>query len=102
MTARGADPADPAVVLLMTTWDDGEAELVRQILASYDIPCQVVSPITHATYPIAVDGLGEVRILVPARCRDEAVEILAEHRRSAIESVADSPGDDRPEKDEER
>lgn len=73
--------------LLVRTWSDVEASMIRQILASYGIPCQVVSDITHTVYPITVDGLGEVRILVPAARLEEARELLAEHRRQGLEIV---------------
>lgn len=73
--------------LLVRTWNDGEAEMVRQILASYGIPCQVVSDVPHSVLPFTLDGLGEVRILVPAGRLDEARELLAEHRREGLEIV---------------
>ena len=73
--------------LLVRTWNDGEAAMVRQILASYGIPCQVVSDVPHTVLPFTVDGLGEVRILVPAERLDEARELLAEHRRQGLELV---------------
>lgn len=76
---------DRGCVLLMRTWSDGEAELVRQILSVHGIPCQVVSDVTHTVLPLSLDGLGEVRILVPASQREEAEEILAEHRREGLE-----------------
>ena len=73
--------------LLVRTWNDGEAAMVRQILASYGIPCQVVSDVPHSVLPFTLDGLGEVRILVPAGRLDEARELLAEHRREGLEIV---------------
>jgi hypothetical protein len=82
--------------LLVRTWSDVEASMIRQILASYGIPCQVVSDITHTVYPITVDGLGEVRILVPAARLEEARELLAEHRRQGLE-IVEGGGDDEDE-----
>ena len=80
------EPPDPgASVLLMKTWSDGEAEIVRQLLDSYGIQCQVVSDVTHTVLPVSVDGLGEVRILVSPLDLDEAREVLAEHRRQGLE-----------------
>ena len=76
---------DRVCVLLMRTWSDGEAELVRQILSVYGIPCQVVSDVPHAIFPLCVDGLGEVRIRVLASQLGEAEAILAEHRREGLE-----------------
>ena len=93
------DPAAPVDLgdseLLMSTWDDGEAAMIRQILESHGIPTQVVSQVPHSVWPITVDGLGEVRILVPAGKLDEAREVLAEHRRHGIE--ADEAEPDGPE-----
>lgn len=81
-------PEDPgASVLLMKTWSDGEAEVVRQLLASYGIQCQVVSDVTHAVLPLSVDGLGEIRILVPRSRLAEAETVLAEHRREGLEMM---------------
>jgi len=82
--------------LLVRTWNDGEAAMVRQILASYGIPCQVVSDVPHTVLPLTVDGLGEIRILVSAERLDEARELLAEHRRQGLEIVdgCEPPGDD--------
>lgn len=92
---------DEEIVLLMKTWMDGEAEIVRQLLASYGIPCQVVSDITHAIYPFTVDGLGEIQILVPASSLESARCILDDHRRAASESAGENgtkspPTDDDP------
>jgi hypothetical protein len=74
--------------LLMRTWNDGEAELVRHLLDSYGIPCQVVSDVPHSLFPLSVDGLGEVRLVVPAARLEEAKAILAEHRRQGMEGIA--------------
>lgn len=86
----------------MRTWNDGEAAMVRQILASYGIPCQVVSDVPHTVLPLTVDGLGEIRILVPAERLDESRELLAEHRRQGLELVdggAEADGDAADEQD---
>lgn len=78
---------DGGAALLMRTWNDGEAEIVRRLLASYGIPSQVVSDVPHAVLPVSVDGLGEIRILVPADRLEEARTILVEHRRSGMDLV---------------
>jgi len=75
--------------LLMTTWSDGEAEIVRQILSEYGIPCRIVSDVPHTVLPIAVDGLGEIRIFVPRGRAVEAQELIAEHRRHGLGAVED-------------
>lgn len=80
--------------LLLRTWDDGEATLVRQLLASYGIPCQVVSDVPHTVLPIGVDGLGEVRILVAADHLESARALLAEHRRQGLSVLPGGRDDD--------
>jgi hypothetical protein len=90
-------------VLLMRVWNDVEAEMVRQILATHDIPCQVVSDVPHTVLPLTVDGLGEVRIFVSEVHLDKARTLIADHRRRAI-SIVDGetvPEDDQdPERDD--
>lgn len=79
-------PSRP-IRLVVRTWSDGEALLVRQILESYGIPCQVVSDVPHTVLPLSIDGLGEIRIFVPASRLDEARSLLAEHLREGLEVV---------------
>ena len=92
------ESADEPVELLRL-WDDGEAELVRSLLETYSIPCRISSQIQHSIWPISVDGLGEIRILVPPDRLEEAKEILAEHRRQGMEMIpggkdeGDAPGE---------
>lgn len=88
---------DAQFELLMKTWDDGEAELVRQLLTTYGIPCQVVSDVPHSLFPLTVDGLGEVRILVPSARAAEARGCVADHLRRGIGILPDGAfGDDLP------
>lgn len=74
-----------ATALLMQVWSDGEADIVQRLLETYGIPCQVVSSISHRLFPLSVDGLGEVRLLVPKDRLAEAEVIVAEHRRQGLE-----------------
>jgi len=80
--------------LLLRTWSDGEALLVRQLLATYGIRCQVVSDVPHSVLPIAVDGLGEIRIVVPASRLDEARGLLADHLRQGLRVIDGDRGRD--------
>jgi hypothetical protein len=67
--------------IVAKTWMDSEASVIKSLLESYSIPCHYTSEIPHALYPLTVDGLGEIRIYVPASLAEEARRILAEHRR---------------------
>ncbi|MFQ5669947.1 MAG: putative signal transducing protein [Acidobacteriota bacterium] len=81
---RMANSGRPA--LLLTTWSDSEAEMVRQLLASYGITCSVASQVPHSILPLTVDGLGEIRVHVPPSALQEARQILAAHRLAGRET----------------
>jgi hypothetical protein len=66
--------------VILRTWDDTEAELIRGLLESYGIPCSVISDITHSVLPLTLNGLGEIRLSVPEEAAEEAERILQEHR----------------------
>ena len=70
--------------MLVRTWSDGEASLIRQLLGSYGIPSQVVSDVPHALLPLSVDVLGEIRVLVPAEHWADAQALIADHRRHGL------------------
>lgn len=84
-------PATSRETIALRTWSDGEAALVHNLLQEYGIPSRVASDFPHALLPVSVDGLGEIRIYVPTDRYEEAVELLAEHRREGL-GIA-SPGD---------
>ncbi len=56
-----------------------EAEIVKGFLESEGIPVDLDYESAGKIYGLTVDGLGEVRILVPADWADEAREALARH-----------------------
>ncbi len=85
--------------LLMTTQDEGEAEIVRGLLDAHGIPARVVSDIAHSVYPFTLDGLGEIRVFVPAGSLDEAREVLSAYRSAA---TVPSPEQEGPEDAEVR
>ncbi len=65
-------------------WTDSEASVIKSLLESYDIPCHYTSRLPHNIYPFAVEGLGEIRVYVPASLADEARRILQDHRRAYV------------------
>jgi hypothetical protein len=82
--SSGDDVPDPLTALLVRSRGDGEATIVRQLLASYGISCRLVSDLSQSLFP---DGGREIRVLVaPARLA-EARDLLAEHRREGLRSI---------------
>jgi hypothetical protein len=69
-----------ASAIVCRTWSDHEAQLVKSILEIHGIPVHLDSDLSHSLYPLTVDGLGEVRVLVPGEAGEEARDILAGYR----------------------
>jgi ribonuclease-3 len=69
---------DPIVIF--TTHSDVEASLIRGLLEAHGLPSFLTSSVTHSVFPLSVNELGEVRILVHPNHADEAARIIASHR----------------------
>ena len=63
--------------VVFRTWSDQEAQIVKGLLEIYGIPVCLDTDLSHSLYPLSVDGLGEIRILVPGAASEEALAILA-------------------------
>ncbi len=57
-------------------WEQTEAEIIKGFLESQGIPVFFRGQILHSLYPIFVDGLGEIKILVQAKDFDAARGLL--------------------------
>ncbi len=64
------------LVEVYRTWNEQKAELIKSLLGDYGISCYLSSHITHSVYPIPVDGLGEIRVMVPEEDEDRAVDLV--------------------------
>ncbi|RPJ53663.1 MAG: ribonuclease III [Acidobacteria bacterium] len=73
------DPrSGPALSVVFRTHSDVEASIVRGLLEAHGIFAALSSDLTHAVFPLSIDGLGEVRVSVPADQADDAREIIAQ------------------------
>jgi ribonuclease-3 len=70
------DPGPLAVVF--RTHSDIEASIVVGLLEAHGIAAAASSDLTHAVFPLSIDGLGEVRISVPAWQAESAAAIIRE------------------------
>jgi ribonuclease-3 len=68
------------LVIIFRTQSDVEASVVRGLLEAHGVPTVVASGITHSIFPLAIDGLGEVRISVHPGDADEARRIIDSYR----------------------
>lgn len=61
---------------VIRVWEQTEAEIIKGFLESQGIPVFFRGQILHSLYPIFIDGLGEIRILVQAKDFDTAKGLL--------------------------
>jgi len=64
-------------VEIYRTWNEQKAGMIKELLNDYDIECYLSSHITHSVYPIPVDGLGEIRVMVPVEEEEESRNLLS-------------------------
>jgi ribonuclease III len=68
--------AEPALVVVFRTHSDIEASIVRGLLEAHGIFAALSSDLTHAVFPLSIDGLGEVRVSVAAAQAEAACEVI--------------------------
>jgi ribonuclease-3 len=68
------------LTVIFRTQSDVEASVVRALLEAHDVPTVVSSDLPHSIFPVAINGLGEVRIAVHPEDADEARRIIDSHR----------------------
>jgi hypothetical protein len=55
-----------------------EAQVIQSLLESYGIPCLLKSNAARSVHPFAVDGMGEVGIMVWKSMADKARDLIEE------------------------
>ena len=98
MTRRPQDPSrsgpsggDGEPVIVFRAWTYAEAALVAELLRAAGITCTTVSDVPHSVYPLTVNGLGEIRIVVASRDAERAREMIAA-THEAVDSEPENPG----------
>jgi ribonuclease III len=69
---------DEPLAVVFRTHSDIEASIVRGLLEAHGIYAAASSDLTHAVFPLSIDGLGEVRISVPQVEAEAALRIIRE------------------------
>jgi hypothetical protein len=57
-------------------WGSAEAEVVKSFLESHGISCLLKGLVVQSVHPFTMDGLGEIKILVPKKDHPLAEELL--------------------------
>lgn len=89
-------PKETIPVVVYRTAGRLPAEVVRGRLIAEGIPAILQYDAAAAVYPVTVDGIGEVRILVPEPLAQAAREVIArfEAKPSNIEATSDDESED--------
>ena len=53
-----------------------EAQVIKGLLESYGIPCLLKSHAARSVHAFAVDGMGEVRVMVWESMAEEALKLI--------------------------
>lgn len=77
--SRTGGRSGAAPVEVFTTGMRMEAEVVRGLLESRDIPAVIMQEAASLVYPVTVGELAEVRVLVPAALEEQARALLEEN-----------------------
>ncbi|MCL5959811.1 MAG: DUF2007 domain-containing protein [Chloroflexi bacterium] len=70
------DSVSKNLVVAYVTAGEMRAQVVKGLLESEGIPVVLKYESAGRVYGFIVDGLGEVRLLVPESCREKAAELL--------------------------
>lgn len=61
-------------------WGSAEAEVVKSFLESHGIPCMLKGLVVQSVHPFSMNGLGEIKILVPKKDHALAEKLLKSHQ----------------------
>ena len=53
-----------------------EAQVIRSLLESYEIPCLLQSHAAPSVHVFTIDGMGEVKVLVPEELAEKAKKLI--------------------------
>jgi hypothetical protein len=67
------------LVLCHKVWGEPKALLIKGLLDDFGIPTNLVTHVPQSVWPINIDGLSEIRIMVRERDLPRAREIIADY-----------------------
>jgi len=82
---RQAEDVNSDLVLCHTVWGEPQALLIKGLLEDFDIPVNLLSHVPPSVYPMALDGLSEIRIMVRPRDLDRAQQVVRDYFEEPID-----------------
>ena len=67
------------LVLAHKVWGEPKAQMIKGLLEDFGIPVNLVTHAPPSVYPMAIDGLAEVRIMVRSRDLRQVRQIIADY-----------------------
>ena len=77
-----------ALTVVFRTQSDIEAKVVRGLLEARGIRSMLSSALSHAVFPLSIDGLGEVKLSVRADQADQARQVIDDFRSGPTDEGA--------------
>ena len=66
---------------LYKAWGSAEAEVIKSFLQSHGIPCLLKGLVVQSVHPFSMDGLGEIKIMVPEKKHKLAEKLLKSRQK---------------------
>jgi len=85
-TAAQDGDLDARLVLAHKVWSEAKAQLIKGLLEDFGLPVNLVMHAPPSVYPMAIDGLAEVRIMVRPRDLKRVREIIADYFEAPCEA----------------
>jgi len=67
---------DEGLVEVYFARNEMEAQVIKSLLEGFDIPCIFKSNAAPSVHQFTMDGMAEVKVMVPAALADEAKELI--------------------------
>jgi hypothetical protein len=74
--SKSAENRLPEMAVVYRAAGETEAHIVQGMLECHDIPSLLSSDAAPSVHVFLVDGMGEVRVMVPAAVADRAIELI--------------------------
>ncbi len=71
---------DEGLVEVFFARNNMEAQVIKSLLEGFDIPCFLKSNAAPSVHIFTMDGMAEVKVMVPASRADEAKELIVSER----------------------
>lgn len=85
------NPNRPGLVVVQRVWGKMDAEVIKGRLESAGIPVLLDYESVGLVYGITIDGVGEVRVMVPQEHAEDARLLLSEASQEDWDESPDEP-----------